>query len=386
MPVSEVEFQRSFCAEHLDEAEYLLQQRASLVERSFADRPHLQANDLRLLAHMQGLLLRADEAWAMLREALRRRPCGSLLQLGAWLALSRQDPSGVEDACAIVGAPLASRLAPAELVRWLPNEAHDWLLAQPVDAGQPEMIALQAQARAGQNAFLDWLTALPLESLLSGPHGEWLEVQLAQALIVSDQLPSRDRVRGLQAIECLSWACLVALMRHGCATPAAHERAWTIPPSHALAEPVLVAAASASRPEISLPRITNLFAGLRRREALWCSAASGAAGVLPHLLRHLRGPEAELARLGLFALLGVPEHLADESDPQVDSTIEDRAKALAADPGLEPRLLDGKARTDDVIVDAMKQGFQFQRILAWRVAPPAVRLRAYDPWRPTFTA
>lgn len=384
MPLCEAEFQREFCVEHLDEAEYLLQQRPMLVTHSFARPEHVLAQDLRLLAHLQGLLLRPEVAWAVLLETLPRRPVASLLQMGAWLALCRHDATGIRSVCALDDGHQLSRLQPAELVRWLPEETHVWLLAQPFGAAGPEMLALQAHARVERREVSDWLAALPLDALLGSAHGPWLDAQFAHALILSDELPSQDLMLRLQAFESLQWACLLALMRHGFATPAAQERAWSIPSTHALAKPVLTAVASALPPGISAPPIAHLFASLRRKEALWCCVAAGSPALLPELVRHLRGMDAELARLCLFALLGVPEHLEDESDPQFDSHMEAQVAAFAdeADPRL--RLLDGKARTDAVVADALARGFQFQRALAWRLSPRLARCSTSDPLRPAF--
>lgn len=384
MPVSEAEFQREFCVEHLDEAEYLLQQRPMLAAHSFARPEHVLTHDLRLLAHLQGLLLRSDVAWAVVLDTLQRRPVASLLQMGAWLALCRNDAAGLRSVCAIDGAVQGSRLQPAELVRWLPEEARAWLLAQPVGDGGPEMVALQAHARVERHEVSDWLAALPLDALLGGSKGPWLDAELAHALVMCDELPSQAQVLRLQSFDSLQWACLVALMRHGFATPGAHEQAWSIPSTHALAGPLLTALANTLPPEICVPRIERLFASLRRKEALWCCAAAGSPALLPELARQSRGKQSELARLCLFALLGVPEHLEDEADPQVDSEMEARVAAFAdkADPPL--RLLDGRPRTDEVLTDTLTRGFQFQRELAWLLSPPHMRRRSSDPLRPAF--
>jgi hypothetical protein len=336
---------------------------------------------------LQGLLLRPDLAWEVLFKALERRPMASLRQLGAWLAVCRSDAGGLARICGGEGESAIARLQPAEILRWLPPPAREWLLSQAAQraVAAPFLIALQAHAMAECGGVSAWLASLPLDACLSSPHGEWLDLQLARALVRSGELPSPEQVQLFQGFAALRMATLASLIRHQVATPAARERAWAASSTDPMGIELLTAVASTEPRDACLSHIQNQFARLRRADGLWCSAAAGWVALVPAIVGHARrDKDSELARLCLFALMGMQEELRDEPDPHPDNTMFAQAMTFARSADADLRLLDGRPRSDAVIRLVTRRGFQFQRRLAWRISPPPLRTQLTDPLRPAF--
>lgn len=145
--------------EHLDELRFLLHLRAHRLPLARGDVHEWLAFDRRLMAHVDGLLLRATTAWARVEPMVRGRPRTQNLQLSGVLALNLDDEAAIDRWFALAATSPATVRAAEELTHWLLPERVAPLMSLLVDDGLsgelPLAVALELAQRMPSSAQ-DW--------------------------------------------------------------------------------------------------------------------------------------------------------------------------------------------------------------------------------------
>lgn len=137
--------------EHIDELRFLLHLRAHRLPLARGDVHEWLAFDRRLMAHVDGLLLRATAAWARLEPMVRARPRTQNLQLSGVLALNLDDEAVIDRWFALASMSPATVRAAEELTHWVLPEKVAPLMSLLVDDGLsgelPLAVALELAQR-----------------------------------------------------------------------------------------------------------------------------------------------------------------------------------------------------------------------------------------------
>ena len=152
MPGTAVErFHSRIVDEHIDELRFLLHLRAHRLPFARGDVHEWLAFDRRLMAHVDGLLLRAATAWARLEPMVRARPRTQNLQLSGVLALNRDDEAIIDRWFALAATSKATVRAAEELTHWVLPQRVAPLMGLLVDDGLsgelPVAVALELAQR-----------------------------------------------------------------------------------------------------------------------------------------------------------------------------------------------------------------------------------------------
>jgi hypothetical protein len=121
--------------EHIDELRFLLHLRAHRLPFARGNVHEWLAFDRRVMAHVDGLLLRAAPAWRRLEPVLRARPRTQNLQLCGVLALNSNDEAIIDRWFAIAATSAATVRAAEEVTHWILPERVAPLMALVVDDG-----------------------------------------------------------------------------------------------------------------------------------------------------------------------------------------------------------------------------------------------------------
>ena len=121
--------------EHIDELRFLLHLRAHRLPFSRGDVHEWLAFDRRLMAHVDGLLLRSATAWSRLEPLLRARPRTQNLQLCGVMALNSEDEAIIDQWIALAATSTTSVRAVEEVTHWVLPERLAPLMALLVDDG-----------------------------------------------------------------------------------------------------------------------------------------------------------------------------------------------------------------------------------------------------------
>lgn len=159
--------------EHIDELRFLLHLRAHRLPFARGDVHEWLAFDRRLMAHVDGLLLRAATAWARLEPMVRARPRTQNLQLSGVLALNLDDEAIIDRWFALAATSRATVRAAEELTHWVLPQRVAPLMGLLVDDGLsgelPLAVALELAQRMPSSPE-DWavlaqrIVALPSPS------------------------------------------------------------------------------------------------------------------------------------------------------------------------------------------------------------------------------
>jgi hypothetical protein len=137
--------------EHIDELRFLLHLRAHRLPFARGDVHEWLAFDRRLMAHVDGLLLRPATAWSRLEPLLRARPRTQNLQLCGVLALNSNDEAIIDRWIALAATSAAGVRAAEEITHWVLPERLAPLVALLVDDGLagelPLAVALELAQR-----------------------------------------------------------------------------------------------------------------------------------------------------------------------------------------------------------------------------------------------
>ena len=152
MPGTAVErFHSRIVDEHIDELRFLLHLRAHRLPFARGDVHEWLAFDRRLMAHVDGLLLRAATAWARLEPLVRARPRTQNLQLSGVLALNLDDEAIIDRWFALAATSRATVRAAEELTHWVLPQRVAHLMGLLVDDGLsgelPLAVALELAQR-----------------------------------------------------------------------------------------------------------------------------------------------------------------------------------------------------------------------------------------------
>jgi hypothetical protein len=137
--------------EHIDELRFLLHLRAHRLPFARGDVHEWLAFDRRLMAHVDGLLLRPATAWSRLEPLLRARPRTQNLQLCGVMALNSEEEAIIDQWIALAATSTASVRAAEEVTHWVSPERLAPLMALLVDDGLagelPLAVALELAQR-----------------------------------------------------------------------------------------------------------------------------------------------------------------------------------------------------------------------------------------------
>ena len=163
--------------EHIDELRFLLHLRAHRLPFARGDVHEWLAFDRRLMAHVDGLLLRPATAWSRLEPLLRARPRTQNLQLCGVLALNSNDEAIIDRWIALAATSAAGVRAAEEITHWVLPERLAPLVALLVDDGLagelPLAVALELAQRLRSSPqtwtrLAERVLALPAPSRLLG--------------------------------------------------------------------------------------------------------------------------------------------------------------------------------------------------------------------------
>jgi hypothetical protein len=158
--------------EHIDELRFLLHLRAHRLPFARGDVHEWLAFDRRLMAHVDGLLLRAATAWARLEPMVRTRPRTQNLQLSGVLALNLDDEAIIDRWFALAATSPAGVRAAEELTHWLLPERVAPLMSLLVDDGLsgelPLAVALELAQRMPSSPQ-DWAVLAERTLALASP-------------------------------------------------------------------------------------------------------------------------------------------------------------------------------------------------------------------------
>lgn len=385
-------FHLGFCVEHAGEAEFLLQLRRRAVRYSTFDPDDLAQLDRRLYAHLQGLMLRPEQAWGVLSEQIESYGGRDLVALSGILALNAERPDWIARYLDRVAALPPAQRDPREVVRWIVPPARAAFVGGAVDWRPDVGLALVAECTLADGQLATWLPWLLERTLHHGiPEAIVPAVEASNAAgIESELLRWRTGYDGI-----LRAAALSALLGMAGRHEVLAAEAWELPPSNAAPRLHMRAALRTVAQELPA-RVEALWQAGYRVPALECAGVSGLPALLPFIVRALPQDDCgKLAGLAFSAVTGLelPElsRREDEDDADDDASVEsehaDRQDIAPLVSRLEPTaaeawlrdaapsgaapLLDGHPVRRDLLTRVMATGFQYQRWLAAEVSAAA---------------
>lgn len=355
-------FDREFCLEHADEAEFMLQQRRQAVSFSTLRPAELLRQDLRLVAHFQGLWLRPEAAWEVITGQLQTRQTAELTALAGIVALTIGKKTRIEWFLAQWERFALAGEAAREIVRWVPGAARQAFLDQENDWPFPVAAGLLAECALSERMLEPWLLKQG-QALASEP------MATAIAPAVEMLRPSRDFTRQLrQWVEeqagALSHAALSALL----CTPDPQARwvtlGWELADSCTTRWLHARAALRTSPAELSA-RIKALRTRELVAEALECAAVASHPAQMAFIIEECqrRTHWRHHAHMAFSAVTGIEAQVDAPENQALFQHWTTRSGAEGSG-----RLLNGAPLSRENLANVIGGGFQYQRSLAVEIA------------------
>ncbi|PCE33264.1 HEAT repeat domain-containing protein [Burkholderia ubonensis] len=360
--LSDADFDRGFCEEHLDELQYLVRMRERSMRVSDLVLAEFVRLDKRILGHLRGLTLRPGIAWRCLTERIERDGLSDELLFAAGvMALAGSDAERQVVFFSWFGASGSPRRLIRNVGRWVPycrasGAAPD---VEPADR------ALACVLRLSMIQTADEADALVASIPTHSPN----DVLIAVANTIGEYGLERFKADmddlADHADPEVKRAALGALLR---LTPAAAtERIWGLGWEDIQDHQVLFRAAVALHRAVVPEWVKRLEMGGKGSEALLFAAFSG----VPSMSGYLREKMAD-ASLSPVATLCHMAVAGQRTEGGTRVSVRD-ARADATDPPGFPsgkgtraheHVLDGGQLTPERALLILRDGFQLQRVIA----------------------